>query len=212
MTRKLKQGQRLIVASHNAGKIREIGDLVRPFGLDVISARDLGLPEPEETECTFAGNAGLKARAAATATNLPALADDSGLEVHALAGAPGICSARWAGPGKDFAVAMKRVMHELSARDAQTENSVITNSRTANFTCALSLAWPDGYCDTFEGKVFGNLVWPMRGGKGFGYDPIFVPDGHVQTFAEMEPADKHAMSHRARAFEQFVAACLNDHV
>jgi XTP/dITP diphosphohydrolase len=211
MTRTLERGQKLIVASHNAGKIREIGDLVRPFGLDVISAGDLGLPEPEETESTFVGNAELKARAAATAVNLPALADDSGLEVHALAGAPGIYSARWAGPEKDFTVAMKRVMHELSARDAQTENSVMNNSRTANFTCALSLAWPDGHCDTFEGKIFGSLVWPMRGDKGFGYDSIFIPEGHDKTFAEMEPAEKHAMSHRARAFEQFVAVCLNDH-
>jgi len=208
MTRKLERGQKLVVASHNPGKVREIGDLIRPFALEAVSAADLGLPEPEETEPTFTGNAELKARAAATAANLPALADDSGLEVHALGGAPGIYSARWAGPDKDFGAAMARVMHELAARDAQTETSVINNSRAANFTCALSLAWPGGRCDTFEGKVFGRLVWPMRGGKGFGYDPIFVPDGHAITFAEMDPAAKHAMSHRARAFEQFVAACL----
>jgi len=203
MTRKLEAGQKLVVASHNPGKVREIGDLIRPYGLEAVSAGELGLPEPEETEVTFTGNAELKARAAATRANLPALADDSGLEVHALGGAPGIYSARWAGASKDFNVAMAKVMEELTARDALSNDQ-----RKANFTCALSLAWPDGHCDTFEGKVFGHLVWPMRGEKGFGYDPIFVPDGHEVTFAEMEPEAKHAMSHRAHAFGQFVAACL----
>lgn len=203
MTRKLERGQKLVVASHNPGKVREIGDLIRPFGLKAVSAGDLGLPEPEETESTFIGNAELKARAAATAADWPALADDSGLEVHALGGAPGIYSARWAGPSKDFDIAMTRVANELAATDT-TPN----NSRAANFTCALSLAWPDGHCDTFEGKVFGRITWPMRGDKGFGYDPIFIPDDRDITFAEMDPVEKHAMSHRARAFEQFVAACL----
>lgn len=204
MGRRLERGQKLVVASHNPGKVREIGDLIQPFGLQAVSAGDLGLPEPEETESTFTGNAELKARAAATAADLPALADDSGLEVFALGGAPGIFSARWAGPSKDFTVAMQRVMSELAAQDASPNNS-----RVANFTCALSLAWPDGHCETFEGKVFGHLTWPMRGDKGFGYDPIFIPKGHDVTFAEMDPAEKHAMSHRAEAFKQFVDACLN---
>lgn len=203
MKRKLERGQRLVVASHNPGKVREIGDLIRPFGLEAVSAGELGLPEPEETEQTFIGNAELKARAAAIASDLPALADDSGLEVHALGGAPGIYSARWAGPSKDFTTAMKRVASELAARDASPNNF-----RTANFTCALSLVWPDGHCETFEGKVYGSIVWPMRGDKGFGYDPIFMPQGCDLTFGEMEPDKKHAMSHRAIAFEKFVVACL----
>lgn len=204
MTRKLERGQKLVVASHNPGKVREIGDLIRPYGLEAVSAGELGLPEPEETEATFIGNAELKARAAATAANLPALSDDSGLEVQALDGAPGIYSARWAGPSKDFGVAMEKVMTELSNRGANSDGA-----RAANFTCALSLAWPDGHCESFEGKVFGHLVWPMRGEKGFGYDPIFIPKGRDITFAEMDPADKHAMSHRANAFAQFVTTCLD---
>lgn len=203
MTRKLERGEKLVVASHNPGKVREIGDLLRPFGLSAISAGDLGLPEPEETEATFIGNAKLKALASASGASLPALADDSGLEVDALGGAPGIYSARWAGPSKDFSVAMAKVMAELAARNAMSNDQ-----RRANFTCALAIAWPDGHCETFEGKVHGHLAWPMRGEKGFGYDPIFVPDGHDVTFAEMDPQDKHAMSHRAHAFAQFKAACL----
>lgn len=200
---RLRPGMRLVVASHNQGKVREIRDLVAPFGLDVVSAAELGLPEPEETEATFKGNAALKALAAAQASGLPALSDDSGLEVAALGGDPGIYSARWAGPSKDFALAMALVEEKLQAAGATTPDK-----RGANFTCALCLAWPDGHRDVFEGKVFGKLVSPARGDKGFGYDPIFIPDGHDITFGEMEPASKHAMSHRARAFEQFVAACL----
>jgi len=189
----------LVVASHNPGKVREIAALLAPFGLTgVVSAGELGLPEPEETGATFVANAELKARAAALASGHPALADDSGLEVAALDGAPGIYSARWGGPDRDFAVGMERVNRELG--DA--------TNRRANFTCALSLAWPDGHVETFEGKVFGDLVWPPRGEQGFGYDPIFQPDGHTVTFAEMDPAGKHAMSHRADAFRQLVAACF----
>lgn len=202
--RRLEKGVRLVVASHNPGKLREIADLVGPYGLDVISAGSLGLPEPEETETTFAGNARLKAVAAATGSGLPALSDDSGLEIEALGGQPGIYSARWAGPTKDFGLAMRRVADELETASAWTD----TGPR-ANFTCALSLAWPDGEVHIFEGKVFGRLVWPPRGTKGFGYDPMFLPDGEAQTFGEMDPAAKHAISHRARAFALFVDACLN---
>ncbi|MEO0619754.1 MAG: RdgB/HAM1 family non-canonical purine NTP pyrophosphatase [Pseudomonadota bacterium] len=204
MIRKLVSGERLVVASHNPGKVREIGALITPYGLDAVSAGTLGLAEPDETETTFIGNASLKARAAADASGLPALADDSGLEVAALGGAPGIFSARWAGPQKDFAVAMEKVITELAAREALSDAQ-----RAANFTCALAIAWPDGPCDAFEGKVFGHLVWPRRGDKGFGYDPIFVPHGHRMTFAEMDPDVKHAMSHRALAFAQFKKACLD---
>ena len=191
-------GGRLIVASHNQGKVREIRDLLAPFSADVISAGELDLPEPEETGTTFIANAELKAVAAATTAEAPALADDSGLCVDALGGDPGIYSARWAGPGKDFTVAMNRIQSELGD----------TPNTAAHFVCALSLAWPDGHVETFEGKVFGHLEFPARGEKGFGYDPIFVPDGHNITFAEMDPAAKHAMSHRADAFEQLVAACF----
>jgi XTP/dITP diphosphohydrolase len=191
----LKPGTRLVVASHNPGKVREFGDLLRPFGLDVVSAGELGLPEPEETETTFIGNARLKAVAAATAANLPALSDDSGLEVAALGGAPGIYSARWAGPTKDFAIAMQRVHDELASKGAWGGEGPV-----ANFTAALCLAWPDGTAEAFEGKVFGRLVWPPRGSRGFGYDPMFLPDGGSQTFGEMDPDAKHAVSHRARAF------------
>lgn len=203
MAARLKRGDRLVVASHNPGKVREIGDLLEPFGVTAVAAVDLDLEEPEETGQTFAANAALKARAAAVASSIPALADDSGLEVDALDGAPGIYSARWAGDGKDFGYAMRRVQNALVEADACTPGQ-----RRANFTCALSLAWPDGNCDTFEGKVWGTLVWPPRGERGFGYDPIFLPDGEEQTFGQMEPEAKHAMSHRARAFEKFAAACL----
>lgn len=198
MNRKLEPG-RIVIASHNPGKVREIGDLLRPHGMEVVSAADLGLPEPEETEDSFIGNAELKARASAIGANLPALADDSGLVVDALGGAPGIYSARWAGPDKDFALAMRTVEDALSEQGTDTP-------RTAHFTCALSLAWPDGHCETFEGEVAGELVWPPRGDKGFGYDPVFLPNGFDITFGEMEPERKHAMSHRARAFKKLIEA------
>ena len=206
MIRRLACGMRLVVASHNPGKVREILDLVAPHGLAVVSAGELGLPEPEETGSTFMDNARLKALAAAQAAHLPALADDSGIEVEALGGAPGIYSARWAGPAKNFAVAMRRVADELHARDAWSAPP----GPRANFTAVLCLAWPDGEAAVFEGKVFGHLVWPPRGGNGFGYDPMFVADGHTLTFGEMEPDAKHAISHRARAFRQFARACLGD--
>ncbi len=199
MARRLQKG-RLVIASHNAGKLSEIAELMAPFGVDPISAGSLGLPEPEETGTTFRANAELKAMAAAEGVGLPALADDSGLVVPALAGAPGIHSARWAGPERDFAQAMVRVEEELG-------QSV---DRSAGFLCTLALAWPDGHRDSFEGRVDGTLVWPPRGDRGFGYDPIFLPEGETLTFGEMEPARKHAMSHRARAFAKLVAACLVD--
>lgn len=195
-------GSTLIVASHNAGKVREISDLLRPFAIDVRSAGALGLPEPEETGRTFAENAELKAHAAAQAAQLPALADDSGLCVVALDGAPGIYSARWAGPEKDFDIAMTRIERELNGRGTAEKD------RRAYFVCALSLAWPDGHCETFIGEVHGQLVFPRRGDKGFGYDPIFVPDGHKLSFGEMAPDAKHAISHRAVAFAQLIAACF----
>ena len=203
MAAKLRAGDRLVVASHNQGKVREIGDLLSPFGIETLSAASLDLLEPEETGGDFAANAELKALAAAQASGLPALSDDSGLEVEALDGAPGIYSARWAGPDKDFSIAMEKVERALAEKGATG-----AAQRCANFTCALTLAWPDGRCDTFEGKVYGTLVWPPRGSKGFGYDPIFVAEGQDVTFGEMEPDEKHAISHRARAFELFAAACL----
>ena len=192
--------KKLVIASHNKGKVREIGELLAPYGVETISAGDLDLPEPIEDGLTFIANAEIKALASAKASGLPALADDSGLEVKGLGGAPGIYSARYAGESKDFAVAMKKVHDELDAK-GETDKS-------ANFTCALTLAWPDGHMESFEGKVFGTLTWPLRGEKGFGYDPIFIPEGHEVTFAEMEPADKHAMSHRANAFRQLIDACF----
>jgi XTP/dITP diphosphohydrolase len=189
---------RLVVASHNSGKVREIAALLAPLGVEVVSAASLRLPEPEETEATFAGNAALKARAAALASGLPALADDSGLEVMALDGAPGVYSARWAGPGKDFAVAMKRVREEMQARKAA--------DRSARFVCALALAGPGGGVEVFEGEARGEIVWPPRGDKGFGYDPIFEPAGHTRTFGEMSHDEKLPLTHRARAFEKLLAA------
>jgi XTP/dITP diphosphohydrolase len=197
------EGGRLVIASHNEGKVREIAALLAPFGADVVSAGELGLAEPEETGDSFIANAELKARAAANAARLPALADDSGLSVDALHGQPGIYSARWAGFSRDFDLAMARVNRELAYAGAREEEQ-----RRAHFTCALSLAWPDGHCETFEGKVHGTLVWPQRGKLGFGYDPIFRPDGEDLTFGQMEPERKHAMSHRADAFRQLVAACF----
>jgi XTP/dITP diphosphohydrolase len=185
-----------VIASHNPGKVREIAELRAPHGLSVVSAGDLGLPEPEETGASFEANARLKALAAAAGADLPALADDSGLAVAALDGRPGIHSARWAGPARDFATAMVRVEETLAGK----------SDRRAHFVCVLALAWPDGRCETFEGRVDGRLVWPPRGDRGFGYDPIFLPDGHDLTFGQMDPAKKHAISHRARAFEKFLAA------
>ncbi len=194
----LKRGDKVVIASHNEGKVRELGELFAPLGVDCISAASLGLPEPDETGATFADNAALKAVDAAKTSGMLALADDSGLEVAALGGAPGLHSARWGGPARDFGLAMQRVRHELEASGA-------TDFR-ANFICALALAAPDGTAQIFEGKVFGALVWPPRGSRGFGYDPIFVPDGYAETFGEMEREFKNRLSHRLRAFEQLVAA------
>jgi XTP/dITP diphosphohydrolase len=188
----------LVIASHNPGKVREIGDLLRPYKVDVISAGQLNLPEPEETGATFEANAELKARAAAQESHLPSLADDSGLVVHALDGAPGIYSARWAGPKKDFAMAMQKVEHGLDGK----------SDRRAFFVAVLSLAWPDGHIETFRGEVHGTLAWPPRGTKGFGYDPMFVPDGHTLTFGEMLPEAKHKISHRAVAFKKLIDTCF----
>jgi XTP/dITP diphosphohydrolase len=203
VTERLQRGTRLVVASHNPGKVREIRDLVAPYGLDVTPAAELHLPEPEETGGTFGENAALKALAAAKASELPALSDDSGLEVDILDGAPGIYSARWAGSAKDFGAAMRKVADSVGAR-----NGWAPPGPSANFTAALCLAWPDGTSQVFEGKVYGRLVWPPRGIRGFGYDPIFLADGETLTFGEMEPVAKHAISHRALAFAKFVAACL----
>ena len=191
------RGDRLVIASHNQGKVRELAELFAPFGIECLSARSLDLPEPEETGKTFAENAALKAAAAAIASVMPAVADDSGLEVAALDGAPGIHSARWGGPERDFGLAMRRVHRELEAKG-------VTEPR-ANFICALALAAPDGSAEVFEGKVFGTLIWPPRGTRGFGYDPIFVPDGYNDTFGEMERELKNRLSHRMRAFEQLMA-------
>jgi len=193
MARRIAAGERLVVASHNPGKVVEIEALLRPFGVATPGAACLGLPEPEETGATFEENAALKACAAAERSGLPALSDDSGLVVPALGGAPGIYSARWAGPGRDFSRAMERVHRELGDRD-----------RNAHFVAVLALAWPDGEIATFRGEVHGRLVWPPRGKRGFGYDPIFVPDGYDMTFGEIDPDEKHRISHRARAFEKLV--------
>ncbi len=192
-------GGKLVLASHNQGKLREIRELLAPFNAEVISAGDLGLPEPEETGLSFVANAELKALAAAMGAQLIALSDDSGLAVDALNGAPGIYSARWAGPEKDFNLAMRKI------QNAMGDNPV----KTARFICALTLAWPDGHCETVEGKVEGKLTFPPRGDHGFGYDPIFIPDGFDITFGEMDPAKKHEMSHRADAFRKLVAASFS---
>ena len=193
------EGDRLVIASHNPGKVEEIAALLAPFAIGVVSAGALGLPEPEETGDSFEANAALKAQAAAEARGLPALADDSGLVVPALGGAPGIYSARWAGPEKDFAAAMARVQRELGDRE-----------RGASFVAVLALAWPDGEMALFRGEVAGRLVWPPRGERGFGYDPMFVPEGGSLTFGEMDPNEKHRISHRARAFARLVEACFGD--
>jgi XTP/dITP diphosphohydrolase len=198
MARKIAPGQTLVLASHNPGKLREIEALLRPHGIEVVSAGALGLPEPEETAPDFAGNARIKALAAATASGLPALSDDSGFCVAALGGQPGVLSARWAGPAKDFAVAMAAVNDKLGGSE----------DRRAWFVAALCIAWPDGHTETFLGRVDGAVTWPPRGEKGFGYDPIFVPAGDYQTFGEMDPDEKHAISHRARAFVQVLASCF----
>ena len=197
---KLVAGETLVVASHNQGKVREIRELLAPFRLHVVGANELELEEPEETETTFVGNAVLKARAAANATHHFALADDSGLAVTALDGAPGIYSARWAGPDRDFGEAMARVEQELRAKG--------TKDYSAKFVCALAIAAPHDEVEVFEGEVHGTLVFPPRGTHGFGYDPIFVAKGMSETFGEIEPATKHGMSHRARAFDKLVKSAV----
>lgn len=193
------RGAKIVVATHNRGKAREIGDLLRPYEVEAVAAGELGLPEPEETGRSFAANAILKAEAAARASDLPALSDDSGLCVAALGGEPGIHSARWAGPDKDFARAMRLVEEQLAAKGAREPKD-----RRAHFVSALSVAWPDGHSEVFEGRVDGSLAWPPRGTRGFGYDPMFVADGETLSFGEMEPRAKHALSHRARAFAALV--------
>ncbi len=212
----MKRIEKLVIATHNPGKLREIQELLAPLGIDCVGAAELGLPEPEEIGNTFIDNADLKAREAADLSGLPALADDSGLAVDALHGLPGIFSARWAladprvapeaGPGhiegeRDFMRAMRRVEDELAALGPDA-------SRNAHFVCALALCWPDGHSEWFEGRVDGTLVWPPRGENGCGYDPIFVPAGRDLTFGEMDPAEKHAISHRADAFRKLVAALI----
>ncbi|HUE18688.1 MAG TPA: RdgB/HAM1 family non-canonical purine NTP pyrophosphatase [Stellaceae bacterium] len=191
-------GGKLVIATHNKGKLAEIAELIAPYGLEAIGADALGLPEPEETGASFEDNAALKALAAAQASNLPALADDSGLVVPALGGDPGIYSARWAGPGQDFTLAMDQVERELIGK----------TDRRAFFVAVLALAWPDARVESFRGEAHGNLAFPPRGQRGFGYDPIFVADGEQESFGEMDPARKHAISHRAKAFALFAKACL----
>lgn len=197
MARQLSPG-RLVIATHNRGKFREIAELLAGFPYETLSLAELGLPEPEESGASFRANARVKARAAARGADLPALADDSGLAVTALGGAPGILSARWAGETRDFASAMKRVEREMAGRA----------DRTAAFVCALALAWPDGHCETVEGRVAGTLVFPPRGKRGFGYDPIFRPDGFDITFGEMEPRVKDRISHRAVAMAKLARKCF----
>ncbi|WP_439552983.1 RdgB/HAM1 family non-canonical purine NTP pyrophosphatase [Falsiroseomonas sp.] len=200
MSHRLLTGPRLVLATHNKGKVREVAALLAPWGFEVVAARELGLPEPEETEENFLGNARIKALAAATASGLPALADDSGFSVAALDGAPGVRTADWAETpqGRDYAMAMGKV--EKLARHAA--------DRGAWFSCALVIAWPDGHTEGFLGEAHGHWVWPPRGGNGFGYDPMFVPAGGAETFGEMTAEAKHAISHRADAFRQLSAACL----
>jgi len=202
MTRRFT-GEKLVIASHNQGKVREIGELLAPFGAHAVSAAELGLDEPAETETTFSGNARIKAHYAAEQSGLPALSDDSGIIVDALDGAPGVFTADWAETpqGRDFPMAMKKVWDLLEAKQAP-------EPRTAHFNATLCLAWPDGHDEIFEGQVFGRIVWPMRGKNGFGFDPVFLPDGKTQTFGEMDPAEKHGMSHRAIAFAKLVEGCF----
>lgn len=194
-------GGTLIVASHNQGKVREIRELLAPFGVQPVSAGDRGLPEPEETGTTFEANAELKALAAALATGEVALADDSGMEVDVLNLDPGIYSARWAGPSKDFGAAMQAVWSKAEATGK-------SKPYTARFVACLTLAWPDGHCETFRGTIEGTLVWPPRGSRGFGYDPMFLPVSASETFGEMDPHAKHAISHRAVAFRKLIEACF----
>uniref|UniRef100_UPI004047C0DB RdgB/HAM1 family non-canonical purine NTP pyrophosphatase n=1 Tax=Yoonia sp. TaxID=2212373 RepID=UPI004047C0DB len=196
-------GKELVVATHNSGKLDEIQALLRPFGITLSSNADHGLPEPEETETTFAGNARIKAHAAAKATGLPALADDSGIEIDGLGGAPGVYTADWAETpdGRDFVMAMTRSWHELEAANAP-------QPRTARFCCTLVLAWPDGHDEVFAGVMAGQIVWPMRGDQGHGYDPIFQPEGYDITFGEMDRWEKNKISHRADAFAKLVAGCF----
>jgi XTP/dITP diphosphohydrolase len=191
-------GGKLVIATHNAGKLAEIADLMQPFGLDCVSAGSLGVAEPDETGTTFEANAILKARHTCAATGLPSLADDSGLCVDALHGDPGVYTANWAGPKRDWMRAMRMVEAALDG----------AADRRAHFVAVLALAWPDGHVETFRGEVDGTLVWPPRGSRGFGYDPMFVPAGHAITFGEMDPHEKHKISHRAVAFGKLVAACL----
>ena len=196
-------GRQLVIATHNAGKLREIAALLAHFGVEVSSAADHGLDEPEETEDTFAGNARIKAHYAASATGLPALSDDSGITVDALDGDPGVYTADWAETpnGRDFPMAMTKVWTLLEERDAPFP-------RTAAFNCTLCLAWPDGHDEIFVGRVEGQVTWPMKGQNGFGFDPIFLPDGETETFGEMDPGRKDEMSHRAEAFRKLVAGCF----
>jgi XTP/dITP diphosphohydrolase len=198
MGRKLAPGSKLILASHNQGKLAELTDLLRPYQIEIVSAGALGLPEPDETAPDFAGNARIKALAAATVTGWPAFSDDSGFCAAALGGEPGVLSARWGGPEKDFSKAMARVNERAGA----------STDRRAWFVAALCLAWPDGHTETFVGRVDGTMVWPPRGDKGFGYDPMFVAEGGTQTFGEMDPDAKHVISHRARAFAQVMKSCF----
>jgi XTP/dITP diphosphohydrolase len=200
---------RLVIATHNPGKLAEMSDLLAPYGIEAVSAGQLALPEPDETGTTFRENARIKAEAAANATGLPAFSDDSGLEVEALGGAPGIHSARWAGTNRDFGAAMERIERELAARHTSQAN------RRARFVSALCIAWPDGHREEFEADVTGTLLWPPRGSRGFGYDPMFQPDGFALTFGEMSAEQKHGLpprgqglSHRARAFRKLAHACL----
>jgi XTP/dITP diphosphohydrolase len=201
---------KILIATHNAGKLREMRELLAPYGITAVSAGELGLPEPEETGTTFAANAEIKARAGAQASGLPSFADDSGICVAGLGGAPGIYSARWA-DGKDFAGAMNRIDSELRER-----GFLAPDERRGWFVSALAIAWPDGHLEQFEGRIDGTLVWPPRGTAGFGYDPMFLPDGYDRTFGEMSSEEKHgipadgsrALSHRARAFQDLARACL----
>lgn len=195
-------GSKVVLATHNPGKLAEFRELLAPLPITLVSAGELGLSEPDETASDFAGNAAIKARAAAAAAGLPALADDSGLVVHGLDGAPGVESARWAGPERDFARAMRRVHDALAERFGSFERA----DRRAAFVCVLALAFPGGDLRTFEGRVEGTLVWPPRGSRGFGYDPVFVPEGETRTFAEMDRAEKARHSHRARAVEALIGA------
>jgi len=198
----LRRGTTLVIASHNEGKVRELAELFAPYGIRCVSAASLRLPEPEETGDSFTENAKIKAIAAAKGSGMLSLSDDSGLEVEALGGAPGIHSARWGGPNRAFDLAMARVHHELK--------KLGTSDRRANFTCALALAVPDGEAAAFTGQVYGTIVWPPRGTRGFGYDPIFVPEGYSETFGEIEPDLKNQLSHRMRAFEKLMFATYVD--